>query len=161
MSEYGEKQSRVSIDKVIEMMLIRIIVSFVGTIGNFVGYGVPIMESIPGILIILALAFVGQLLSMVVPFKISYILYVTIIGMYIGCKWCPIAPFVNEHVGKINMLALSTVCLAFAGAGMAKDWVEFKKIGLKGIIVALFVMLGTFVGSAVIAHVVLNIQGII
>lgn len=161
MSEYGEKVTRVSKDKLIEMMLILIVVAFVGTIGNFVGYGVPVLESVPGILIILAVAFAGQFLSMVLPWKISYVLYVTIIGMYIGCKWCPISDTVNFYVNKVNMLALSTVCLAFAGAGMAKDWVKFKQIGLKGIIVALFVMMGTFLGSTIIAQIVLSVQGII
>lgn len=161
MSEYGTKREIISKDHLVEMMLILIIVSFVGTVGNFIGYGVPIQESIPGILIILAVAFAGQLIAEIIPLKVSYILYVTIIGMYLTCKWCPIAPTVNEYVGKINMLALSTVCLAFAGAGMAKDWVEFKKIGLKGIVVALFAMFGTFVGSAVIAQAVLKFQGII
>lgn len=161
MSEYGEKATRISRDRWIHMLLILIIVSAIGTVGNLVGYGVPVLESVPGILIILAVAFAGQLLSMIIPVKVSYILYVTVIGMAIACKWSPIAPFVNEHVGKINMLALSTVCLAFAGAGMAKSWTEFKKIGIKGLIVVCFVMLGTFVGSAVIAQVILSAQGLI
>lgn len=161
MSEYGEKKASISMDKVGNMLLILIIVSFIGTIGNFVGYGVPILESIPGVLIILGVAFAGQLLSMVVPVKVSYVLYVTIIGMAISCKWSPIAPFVNEYVSKINMLALSTVCLAFAGAGMAKNWAEFKRIGIKGLVVVCFVMFGTFVGSAIIAQIVLSAQGII
>lgn len=161
MSEYGEKKAVLSKDKITNMILILIIVAFIGTIGNLVGYGVPIMESLPGMLIILAVAFLGQLLSMVIPIKISYVLYVTIIGIAIANKWSPIAPFVNEYVGKVNMLATSTICLAFAGAGMAKNWAEFKKIGIKGLLVVCFVMFGTFVGSAVISQIVLSMQGLI
>lgn len=148
-------------DKLVQWLLILAITAFVGTIGNFVGYAVPILESIPGVLIIFAVALISLLLSELLPFKLTYLIYITVIGMFIGSKWCPFSDFVNLHVGKINQLALSTVCLAFAGVGMAKDWKEFKKIGLKGIIAACCVIIGTFIGSAIIANVVLKIQGLI
>lgn len=42
---------------------------------------------------------------------------------------------------------------------MGKDWDEFKKIGWRGIITTLFVITGTYLGSAIIAHVVLVLSG--
>ncbi len=161
MEEYGIKKNVLTKDKFTEMFLILIIVAAIGTVGNLVGYSVPIMESVPGILIIFAVSFAGLMLTYVIPIKVSYVLYITILGMFLGSKWCPVSAVINEYVGKINMLALSTICLAFCGVGMAKDWVEFKKIGIKGILVALFAMFGTFVGSAIVAQIILKFQNLI
>ena len=44
---------------------------------------------------------------------------------------------------------------------MGKDLGEFKKVGLKGIIVTFFVILGTYMGSALIAQGVLMYTGMI
>lgn len=67
----------------------------------------------------------------------------------------------SGQVGKIGMLPTVTPILAYAGVSMGKDWIEFKKIGWKGIVVAIFVMIGTYVGSALIAQLILSAQGII
>ena len=70
-------------------------------------------------------------------------------------------PFVSAEVGKIGLLPLATPILAYAGVSIGKDWVEFKKIGWRGIIVAFLVMIGTYIGSAIIAQIILKAQGII
>jgi hypothetical protein len=44
---------------------------------------------------------------------------------------------------------------------MGKDWAEFKKIGWRGVLVSGLVMFGTFFGSAIVAEIILKIQGII
>ena len=67
----------------------------------------------------------------------------------------------NEYVGQIGLLPLATPVLAFAGVNIGKDWVEFKKIGWRGVVVTLCVMVGTFVGSALIAWGLLEGMGII
>lgn len=148
-------------DKLTQWLLILAITAFIGTIGNLVGYSVPIMESLPGILIIFALALVSLLLQELLPFRVSYLIYITMIGMFLASPICPLAEIINPYVAKINQLALSTVCLAFAGVGMAKDWKAFKNIGIRGIIAACCVIIGTFLGSAIIANIVLSIQGLI
>ena len=68
---------------------------------------------------------------------------------------------VVAYTGKVEMLPLATPVLAFAGVSMGKSWAEFKKIGWRGILVAALVMIGTFVGSAVVAQVILSMTGII
>ena len=42
---------------------------------------------------------------------------------------------------------------------MGKDLDSFKKNGLKIVIVAIFVFIGTYLASAVIAHLVLKLTG--
>ena len=75
--------------------------------------------------------------------------------------YSPTGAYVAEQVNKIGLLPSVTPVLAYAGVSMGKSWVDFKTIGWRGIVVAIFVMIGTYVGSAAIAHIVLSIQGII
>ena len=69
--------------------------------------------------------------------------------------------YVAEQVGKIGLLSAACPVLAYAGVSISKDWVEFKKIGWKGILIAVLVMIGTYLGSALIAQAILTAQGII
>ena len=50
---------------------------------------------------------------------------------------------------------------AYAGISISDQIRSFLKQGWKMILVGIFVMTGTFVGSALIAHVVLKITGAI
>jgi hypothetical protein len=59
------------------------------------------------------------------------------------------------------LISLTTVLLAYAGISMGKDLGDFKKVGVKGVIVTFFVIFGTYVGSALIAQVVLMYTGMI
>lgn len=142
--------------------LILIIVAVIALLGNwvFTKGANPLLESLPGMLILMAVAFGGILLSKLVP-KITSIIWITIIGILLAMPASPTSEYVVTQVGKIQMLPLATPILAYAGVNMGKDWKEFKRIGWKGIIVAVLVMFGTFIGSAIIAHFVLKAQGII
>jgi hypothetical protein len=65
------------------------------------------------------------------------------------------------YTQKIQFLALATPVLAYAGIAIGKSWDDFTKLGWRSIVVSLFVMFGTFIGSAVIAQMILKMQGII
>ena len=132
-------------------------------IGNWVSskFTVTLLESIPGILILLGIAIAGTTLGKIMPGNIPGVIYITLIGILLAVEGSPTAAYVNAAVGKIGLLPLATPVLAYAGVNIGKDWAEFKKIGWRGILVALCVMVGTFVGSAVIAHVILSAQGLI
>jgi len=56
-------------------------------------------------------------------------------------------------------MALCTPILAYAGIAIGKDLDEFKKQGVTIVIVAILTFIGTFIGSAVIAQVVLKATG--
>ena len=153
---------KLTLDIFIELAVIMLLISIIGVFGNFVGYQVPILESIPGILILFAIALVGTLLTYIIPIKnCPAIIWISIIGVLLACPISPVADQVNLYVGKVNMLALTTCILGFAGVSMSKNWVDFKKIGWRGILVACVVMFGTFIGSALIAQLVLSMTGVI
>lgn len=153
---------KLNLETFIELVIIMLLVSITGLFGNFVGYKVPIAESIPGMLILFAIALVGTLLTYIIPIKnCPAIIWISIIGVLIACPISPVAAQVNMYVEKINMLALATCILGFAGVSMSKNWVDFKKIGWRGVLVACVVMFGTFIGSTLVAQVILSLTGVI
>ena len=71
-------------------------------LANFVGFQVNFMDSVPGILILLAISFVSVVISKLVPFKLPVIAYCSLIGLLVASPLCPAREFVIEAAGKIN-----------------------------------------------------------
>ncbi len=156
-------------EKVTEYVLILVIMTVLILIGNMVNTitdknpdtFVSVLDGLPGLLILFAIAFVGTLLGALFP-KIPTAIWITVIGILVAMPYNTLmAPVVVEQVGKIGLLPAATPVLAYAGVSIGKDWVEFKRIGWRGILVALLVMIGTYLGSAIIAQIILSMQGII
>ena len=156
-------KKRLTLDEFLEYTLIMLIIAAIALVGNWVSskFTASFVDSIPGILILLGIALVGTTLAKVIPLKIPAILWITVIGILLAVEGSPTAAYVTEAVGKIGLLPLATPVLAYAGVNIGKDWAEFKKISWRGILVTLCVMIGTFVGSAVIANIILYAQGIV
>ncbi|POP31012.1 hypothetical protein C3B58_18405 [Lactonifactor longoviformis] len=150
-----------TLDTFLEYCLIMLLITAIAYIGNWIYSDFGLMESLPGILILLAIAFVGYTLSELIPFNIPSVVYISIVGLLVAMPVSPLSEAVVAYTGKVEMLPLATPVLAFAGVSMGKSWAEFKKIGWRGILVAALVMIGTFVGSAVVAQVILSMTGII
>lgn len=159
---------KLTLNDVVEFVLILAITSVIVLIGNCVNTitdkdpdtFVSVLDGMPGILILFGIALVGLILNRLIP-KIPTVIWITILGILLGMPYSPTGAVVVEQVNKLGLLPTATPVLAYAGVSMGKDWVEFKKIGWRGIVVAIFVMIGTYVGSALIAHFVLAAQGII
>ena len=156
-------KKKLTLDEFLEYTLIMLIIAAVALIGNWVSskFTASFAESLPGILILFGIAFVGTTLARLIPVKIPAVIWITVIGILLAIEGSPTAPYVTEAVGKIGLLPLATPVLAYAGVNIGKDWAEFKKIGWRGILVTLCVMVGTFVGSAVIANIILHALGTI
>ena len=75
--------------------------------------------------------------------------------------WMPGADYVVDWTNEINLLALTTPILAYAGITIGRSWADFVKLGWRTLIIATLVLLGTFLGSAMIAEIVLRIQELI
>ena len=156
-------KKKLTLDEFLEYTLVMLIIAAVALIGNWVSskFTASFAESLPGILILFGIAFVGTTLARLIPVKIPAVIWITVIGILLAIEGSPTAPYVTEAVGKIGLLPLATPVLAYAGVNIGKDWAEFKKIGWRGILVTLCVMVGTFVGSAVIANIILHAPGTI
>ncbi|WP_262121102.1 hypothetical protein [Anaerococcus sp. Marseille-Q5996] len=120
------------------------------TVANMIGYE-SLGNSLPGILVLSAITLVGYFLSYVVPLKkVSAVLWISIIAILISSPISPISDFVITSVDNLNINAIITPILAYAGVIIGKDWGAFKSVGVKGVIVSIFVIIGTFLISALL-----------
>lgn len=130
-------------------------------LANFIGFQVGFLDSLPGIIILLAISALGVLVSKLVPLKLPIVAYVSIIGLLFACPFSPCRQFVIESVGRINFTAPLTMVGAYAGISISGQIKEFAKQGWKMILIGVFVMTGTFVCSAVISQIILSATGAI
>ncbi len=146
---------------VIEWFLILAVFGLSAIVGNWVGYDVVPSAAIPGMLVLILISVLGLVLEKIVPGNIPGVGYIGIIGILISIPWFPGSEYVVRWTSEINILALATPILAYAGISIGKNWADFSKLGWRSTIVAIFVFFGTFIGSAVIAEIILRMQGII
>ena len=140
-------------------LLILFITGVLTLVGNFVGFKVNPLEAMPGVLILIIIAFFGILLSKIIPIKIPSVAYIVTLATILTIPGMPMAELISNYTAKVNFLALCTPILAYAGIYTGKNWDTLKKTGWKIFILALFVMLGTYLGSAIIAQVILKMIG--
>ena len=138
-----------------------VIFSFIVAIGNFVGYKTPISDVFIGMLLISLITIIGMSLERIIPWNIQSIIYISLIGIIVAIPGVPTADFIVHYVSQVELTTICTAFLAYVGIAIGNDWEEFKKIGWKGIIIAMIVITGTYLGSASIANVVLLLTGMI
>lgn len=118
---------------------------------NIVGYDIGISKSLPGLLILVAISLAGFVLSYIVPAKkITAVLWISLIAILISLPVSPISEQVVFHVGNISLMSVVTPILAYAGVLVGKDWLRFKELGFKAVILSIVVMAGTFLVSSLL-----------
>lgn len=114
--------------------------------------------SLVGMIILTLITLAGYFLSYVVPAKkISAVLWISIIAIFIASPISPVSDFVVKSVDNISINAIITPILAYAGIIIGKDWGAFKKVGARGIIVSIFVIIGTFLISSLLGDFFMSI----
>lgn len=144
-----------------EWFLVLLVFGVSAAFGNWLGYDVLPIMAIPGMLLLICVSILGLILEKILPGNVPSVGYIGIIGIIISMPWFPGSSYVVEWTNHINMLALATPILAYAGISIGKNWADFKKLGVRSVLVALMAFLGTFLGSAIIAEIILRVQGII
>lgn len=133
-----------------------LVMSAILLIINWVGTGNNPIESLPGMLIIFGFCAIGVVIGKVIPCKIPAIAWISVVAILFGLPFMPTDSYVLAATDKLGLLPLITPALAYAGIAISKREVDlFKKSGFKIMIVALLTFTGTFVGSAVIANILL------
>ena len=138
-----------------------VIVGIITLIGNAVGYDAGIVESTPGIVLIIAIGLVSLFLSREIPLKLPSFAYAIFIAMLLALPFSPTQEVFLRYTDRISFLATATPILAYAGLSVSLQMDRLKQIGWKLVVIAVFVLFGTFFGSAIIAQIVLSLQGII
>lgn len=114
--------------------------------------------SLAGMIILTLITLVGYFLSYVVPVKkISAVLWISIIAILVASPISPVSDFVVKSVDNVSINAIITPILGYAGIIIGKDWGAFKKVGARGIIVSIFVIIGTFLISSLLGDFFMSI----
>lgn len=148
-----------------------ILVTIFTSIGNYISTikaGAPVtpLEAAPGLLILLAATLAGclvhEFINRISPKNLPVIAYVSLIAIIITIPGVfPFADYCIESINKVGLLPLCTPILAYAGISIGKDLDTFKQQGVSIVIISLFAFIGTYVGSAIIAEVILRATGVI
>ena len=109
------------------------------------------------ILIVISLA--GIVAARVLPGGIPAVAYITTLGCILTYPGFPGSEIVNMYMKKVGFLSLCTPILAYAGISIGKDMDAFKKTGWRIVVLACVIFIGTYLGSAVIAEVILKALG--
>lgn len=73
--------------------------------------------------------------------------------------FCIFSPFVVEAINSVDFLSITTPILTYAGLSVANRLVDLRKVSWKVAITGIFVFLGTYLGSAILAQIGLSIIG--
>ena len=93
--------------------------------------------------------------------KLPTILYISAIGIIMGIPGVPMSGLFVAEAAKVGLLPLATPVLAYAGISIGKDLKAFKEQGVAIVCVSLLAFAGTYLGSAVIAEIVLRFTGVV
>ena len=132
-----------------------------GCIGNFVSKGIPISVSIPALMILVVIGFAGQLISMAIKSPFPAFFWVMLLGTIVSLPFSPIADLLTKYVLQLNMMALVTPILGYAGLTVGFNFKNFMKLSWKAVIIGILVIFGTWFWSALIAEVLLKATGYI
>ncbi|WP_407380005.1 hypothetical protein [Methanobrevibacter sp.] len=160
MSDFIDGSENVSVHGIFNWILLLVIFSIITVIGNYIGYEHPIADSLVGMGILSLITLIGVWMERELPFNISSILYISIIGILIALPGMPTSEFVLYHVSNVELLSIVTVFLAYVGIGMGKSWDEFKALGWRAVVITVLVIASTYYGAAIVAHVILVLTGV-
>jgi len=143
-------------------ILVLLITGVMILVGQWIGYDKNIITSIPGMILVLLIAFIALLIKEFVPqIKFPAFAWASLLAFILSMPFMPTAELFLKYTNEVVFLGTTTPILAFAGISVGNKLGEFKKLGWKVFIVAIFVFAGTFFGSAIVAQIVLSATGII
>lgn len=156
-----------SLIKYVKVLIIAAIISIFGLYISSLRTGgdSSIKEIIIAMIWLFAITVIGIFLDLLlqrVHINLPTILYIAFLASFASIPGIsPVADAFNEAMTHLDLLPLCTPILAYAGISSAKQLDSFKKQGLKIVVITLCALLGTYIGSAVIANIVLKIMGVI
>ena len=160
MTDFIDGTENVTVHGIFNWISLLIIFSVITAIGNFLGYKHPMTDSLVGMGILSLITLAGVWMERELPFNISSILYISVIGIILALPGMPTSEFVLYYVSKVELLSIVTVFLAYVGIGMGKSWDEFKALGWRAIVITVLVIAATYYGAAIVAHIVLVLTGV-
>jgi len=140
--------------------VLAIIGNWIFTTRRPVGDTVMPHESALALLIMLIPVILGCLLydffTTKTKINLPAIIYISLLGIILGIPGMPLAEPFAFAARSFGLLPLATPILAYAGISLGKDLKAFKEQGLGIIVITLLAFTGTYLGSAIIAHIYLT-----
>ena len=160
MPDLIDGSENVTVHGIFNWIFLLAIFSVITAIGNYLGYKHPMTDSLVGMGILSLITLEGVWMERYLPFNISSILYISVIGIILAFPGMPTSEFVLRYVSQVELLSIVTVFLAYVGIGMGKSWDEFKALGWRAIVITVLVIASTYYGAAIVAHIVLVLTGV-
>lgn len=160
MVDIIDGSENVSVHGILNWILLLTIFSIIVVVGNYIGYNHPIVDSLIGMAILSIITLVGVWMERYLPLNISSIIYISIIGIVLAFPGMPTSEALPYYVSQVELISIVTVFLAYVGIGMGKSWDEFKALGPKAVIITILVIASTYLGSAIVAHIILVLTGV-
>lgn len=150
------------LSRTINQIKVMLVIGAMILIGQRLGYGMPIMESIPGTLLVLLIALIALKIKEIAPnLKFPAFAWASLTALVLSMPFMPTSEIFLKYTNQVNFLGTTTPILAFAGISVGNKIPQLKKMSWKVFIIAMVVFTGTFFGSALVSQLVLKIQGII
>ena len=160
MVDIIDGSENVSVHGILNWILLLTIFSIIFVLVNYIGYNHPIVDSLIGMAILSIITLVGVWMERYLPLNISSIIYISIIGIVLAFPGMPTSEALLYYVSQVELISIVTVFLAYVGIGMGKSWDEFKALGPKAVIITILVIASTYLGSAIVAHIILVLTGV-
>lgn len=136
--------------------LVLIVVCAIDLVVNAVNHEVGFLHNLTGIAVLYAICLAGLVLTKIMPFYLPSVAWISLVGMAVTLPFTPGSAWVLEQVKAIDFLALTTPTLAYAGFAIAREEIlTAKKSGWKLALVAVLVFFGTYLGSVLVAELML------
>ncbi|WP_298885149.1 hypothetical protein [uncultured Serinicoccus sp.] len=117
-----------------------------------------LLQVLAGMLALYVVCVIGLLLTTFLPFYLPSVAWISLVGIALTMPFMPWAEWFVGLVSGIDFLALAVPCLAYAGLAISSlELSVMRRSGWKILVVAVLVFVGTYVGSAAIADLVLRV----
>ena len=127
----------------------------VGWIANTIN-GASLIDALPGMVILYAMTLIGLVITRAAPFYLPGVAWVSLVSIVMTLPFFPGSGWIVDQLAAVNFLAIVTPVLAYAGLALSRrEFTMFRQTGWKLIIISLLVFTGTYVGSAVVAQLLL------
>jgi hypothetical protein len=118
--------------------------------------GAPLLQALPGMILLYAMVMLGLVIGRFVPFYLPSVAWVSLVSIAMTLPFFPGNAWIVGQLAHVNFLAVVTPVLAYAGLALTgREFTIFRQTGWKLVIVSLLVFTGTFVASAFIAHLII------
>ena len=148
--------------KIINQFKVIFLVAVITLIGQRIGYGISIGTAIPGMIIVIVIGMAALIIKDFTPnLKFPAFAWASLMALILTMPFMPTSKFVLGYTKSVSFLGTTTPILAFAGISIGMKITKLKELSWKLLVIAIGVFIGTFFGSAIVAQIVLKIQGLI